>query len=75
MRNRCAHHSRIWNHSIIDAGPTPNNVRVKAKHIAGQFEPRSTLDVIASLDDIVDRGKAGFRMLPKLVEAHMSTVT
>ncbi len=31
VRNRCAHHSRIWNHSIIDAGPTPNNVRTKAK--------------------------------------------
>lgn len=70
MRNRCAHHSRIWNHSIIDAGPTPNNVRVKAKRIAGQFGPRSALDVIASLDDIVDRGKAGLRILPKLAEAH-----
>jgi len=27
LRNRCAHHSRLWHHSVIDAGPTPNNVR------------------------------------------------
>lgn len=38
LRNRCAHHSRLWHHSVIDAGPTPNNVRVKAKKLAGQFE-------------------------------------
>lgn len=70
VRNRCAHHGRIWNHSIIDAGPTPNNVRTKAKRVAGQFEPRSVLDVIASLDDIVVRGKAGPPILPTLIEKH-----
>jgi abortive infection bacteriophage resistance protein len=68
VRNRCAHHSRIWDHSIIDAGPTPNNVRKKAKRLAGQFEPRSALDVIASLDDLLARGEAGAALLPKLVE-------
>lgn len=57
LRNRCAHHSRLWHHSVIDAGPTPNNVRVKAKKLAGQFEPRSVLDVVASLDDIAVRGR------------------
>ena len=55
LRNRCANHSRLWHHSVIDAGPTPNNVRKKAKRIAGQFEPRSVLDVIASLDDMAAR--------------------
>lgn len=73
LRNRCAHHSRLWNHSVIDAGPTPNNTRVKAKRLAGQFEPRSVLDVVASLDDILVRGKAADPMLPKLVEHHRST--
>jgi abortive infection bacteriophage resistance protein len=23
LRNRCAHHSRLWHHSALDAGPTP----------------------------------------------------
>jgi len=70
LRNRCAHHSRLWNHSVIDAGPTPNNVRVKAKRLAGQFEPRSVLDVIASLDDILVRGKAAEPVLPELLQQH-----
>lgn len=47
-----------------------NNVRVKAKKIAGQFEPRSVLDVVASLDDIVVRGKAAAPLLPELVSLH-----
>ena len=67
LRNRCAHHARLWNHSVIDAGPTPNNVRVKAKRQAGQFEPRSILDVIASLDDILVRANAADPILPDLV--------
>lgn len=70
LRNRCAHHSRLWHHSVIDAGPTPNNVRVKAKKLAGQFEPRSVLDVIASLDDILVRSKAADPVLPLLVTQH-----
>ena len=73
LRNRCAHHSRLWNHSVIDAGPTPNNVRVKAKKLAGQLEPRSVLDVVASLDDIIVRGKAADPVLAELVHAHDRT--
>ncbi|QHC56682.1 Abi family protein [Rathayibacter tanaceti] len=70
LRNRCAHHSRLWNHSIIDAGPTPNNVRAKAKRLAGQFSPRSALDVIASLDDILSRGMDAAPILPGIVAEH-----
>lgn len=70
LRNRCAHHSRLWRHSVIDAGPTPNNVRVKAKRLAGQFDPRSVLDVVASLDDIVVRGRAADPVLPGLVQQY-----
>ncbi|NOQ58441.1 Abi family protein [Mycolicibacterium fortuitum] len=73
LRNRCAHHSRLWHHSVIDAGPTPNNVRVKAKRLGGQFEPRSVLDVIASLDNILDRGRTGSPILPELVQQHERT--
>ncbi|MFI6868425.1 Abi family protein [Nocardia sp. NPDC050406] len=70
LRNRCAHHSRLWHHSVIDAGPTPNNVRVKAKKQAGQFEPRSVLDVVASLDDVLVRSGTANPVLPVLIQQH-----
>lgn len=70
LRNRCAHHSRLWHHSIIDAGPTPNNVRAKAKRKIGQFHPRSVLDAIASLDDLIVRGQAGVPALPHIAGQH-----
>lgn len=70
LRNRCAHHSRLWNHSVLDAGPTPNNVRKKAKRLAGQFEPRAVLDVIASLDDMSARGRIAEPVLPRLVQQY-----
>ena len=35
--------------------------------LAGQFEPRSVVDIIASLDDISLRSKATGPLLPKLV--------
>lgn len=70
LRNRCAHHSRLWHHSVIDAGPTPNNVRVKAKKKASQFGPRSVLDVVASLDDMLVRSKTADPLLPSLVDRH-----
>ncbi|MCS5497270.1 Abi family protein [Cnuibacter physcomitrellae] len=70
LRNRCAHHSRLWHHSVVDAGPTPNNVRGRAKKLAGQFQPRSVLDVVASLDDIVVRGARAEPVLPELVARH-----
>lgn len=55
LRNRCAHHARLWNHSVLDAGATPNNVRRKAKRRFGNFEPRSVMDVLVSLDDFLSR--------------------
>lgn len=73
LRNRCAHHSRLWHHSVLDAGPTPNNVRNKAKRLAGQFQPRSILDVVASLDDMASRGNVADPVLPLLVERHSLT--
>lgn len=70
LRNRCAHHSRLWHHSVIDAGPTPNNVRVKAKRLAGQFEPRSVVDVVASLDDVLVRSGTAGPVLSELAQQY-----
>ena len=55
LRNRCAHHARLWNHSVIDAGATPNNVRQKTKRRFGNFDGRSVMDVLASLADVLER--------------------
>ncbi|MGL5829643.1 MAG: Abi family protein [Angustibacter sp.] len=68
LRNRCAHHSRLWHHSMIDAGATPNNLRGRAKRLAGQFSPQSVMDAIASLDDVSCRGGVAEPLLPLLVE-------
>ena len=70
LRNRCAHDSRLWHHSVVDSGPTPNNVRAKAKRLVGQFEPRSVLDVLASLDDLLVRSGTNDPLLPQLVEQY-----
>lgn len=72
LRNRCAHHARLWHHSVLDAGPTPNNVRNKAKRLAGQFESRSVLDIVASLDDLATRSGVADRVLPQLVEQYLA---
>lgn len=70
LRNRCAHHGRLWNHSVLDAGPTPQNVRNKAKRRVGQFEPRSVVDIIASLDDMTSRATECAPLLPELADEH-----
>ena len=70
LRNRCFHHNRLWHHSVVDAGATPNNVRKKAKRLAGQFEPRSVLDIVASLDDMLVRSKTVNPVLPRVCEQH-----
>lgn len=70
LRNRCAHLSRLWHHSVIDAGPTPNNVRAKAKRLAGGFGHRSILDVVSSLSDLLHRGAGASPILPELVHRH-----
>ena len=53
LRNRCAHHDRLWNHSVLDAGPTSRSDRKKTRDITGPFSPRSIMDIIASLDGFV----------------------
>ncbi|MEU5157381.1 Abi family protein [Glycomyces sp. NPDC021274] len=70
LRNRCAHHGRLWHHSIMDAGPTPAKVRTSARKLVGQFDSRSVLDVIASLDDMLATNTNEEPMLPKLAAQH-----
>ncbi|GAA1126768.1 Abi family protein [Arthrobacter flavus] len=59
LRNRCAHHSRLWNHSVIDAPHIPNNVKNRAKKAHGQFGNRSIYVILVALDAFLSR--AGLR--------------
>ena len=53
LRNRCAHHDRLWHHSVLDAGPTLGKDRKKTRGITGPFSHRSIMDIVASLDGFV----------------------
>lgn len=53
LRNRCAHHDRLWNHSVLDAGPTSRSDRKRTRDMTGPFSARSIMDIIASLDGFV----------------------
>lgn len=70
LRNRCAHLQRLWHHSVLDAGPTPNKVRHRAKWLVGQFGPRSVVDVIASMDDSSVRSEISDPVLPLMAEKY-----
>lgn len=59
LRNRCAHHARLWNHSVIDAPHVPNNVKIRAKKAHGQFGNRSIYVILVALDAFLSR--AGLR--------------
>ncbi|MGL5866899.1 MAG: hypothetical protein ACRCYX_13710 [Dermatophilaceae bacterium] len=45
-------------------------MRSKAKRMLGQFDPRSVIDVIASLDDVASRGGVADPLLPRLAAQH-----
>lgn len=59
LRNRVAHHSRLWHHSVLDAPSVPNNVKQRAKKRFGQFDPRSVFIVLVALEAALSR--AGLR--------------
>ncbi|RAX24137.1 MULTISPECIES: Abi family protein [unclassified Actinomyces] len=53
LRNRIAHHARIWNHSVLDAPQLPKNIRGRAKRNYGNFEPRSIFTILVILDRLL----------------------
>lgn len=58
LRNRSAHHSRLWNHSVLDAPRLPNNLRARAKRDYGQFDPRSIFTILVALDNLLTKAGA-----------------
>lgn len=59
LRNRVAHYSRLWNHSVLDAPAVPNNVLNRAKRTYGQTSHRSVFTVLVALDNALE--KSGIR--------------
>ncbi|WP_442862563.1 Abi family protein [Actinomyces sp. 432] len=53
LRNRIAHHARIWNHSVLDAPPLPMNIKRRAKQKYGNFEPRSIFTIFVIMDKLL----------------------
>jgi len=70
LRNRCAHQARLWRHSVVDAGSTPNNIKGRAKRKIGQFDPRSVIDVLVSLDDLLEKASLGDGAIDWLLARH-----
>ena len=53
LRNRLAHHARIWNHSVLDAPSVPMNVKRRAKKSYGALEPRSVFAIFVAMDRLL----------------------
>lgn len=58
LRNRAAHHSRLWHHSVLDAPRVPNNVSARAKRNHGKFDPRSVFLILVALDNFLNKAGA-----------------
>ena len=67
LRNRCAHHSRLWNHSVIDAPSLPPQIKRRAKK-RRQYENRSVYQVLVAIDYFLDRSKLKKKWLDAVVE-------
>lgn len=67
LRNKCAHHSRLWNHSVIDSPATQNNIRNRAKKAHGNFEPRSVFAVLVALDTYLKNTKLDEGFMDRVV--------
>lgn len=57
LRNRIAHHARIWNHSVLDAPALAPNIKRRARQNHGMFEPRSVYTVLVALDEMLTSAK------------------
>jgi abortive infection bacteriophage resistance protein len=55
LRNRCAHHARLWNHFVLDAPQVPNNVKNRVKRNHGQYGNRSIYTVLMALDSFLSK--------------------
>ena len=61
LRNRIAHHARIWNHSVIDApalsgsGKRRRRIKKRIDCKYGKFDPRSVYCVLVALDGLLER--------------------
>ncbi|RTE47636.1 hypothetical protein DDD64_08530, partial [Actinotignum sanguinis] len=55
LRNRCAHCSKLWNHSVLDAPGLLPNIERRAKKTHGQFSPRSVYKIFVAMDELTSK--------------------
>jgi abortive infection bacteriophage resistance protein len=53
LRNRIAHHARLWNHSVLDAPMTMPKMKRRAFRDHRGFKPRSVYAVLVALDGLL----------------------
>lgn len=67
LRNRCAHHARLWNHSVTDAPSLPKKVKIHAQK-RRQYKNRSVYQVLVAMDYFLDRSELQKKWLEAVVE-------
>lgn len=69
IRNRCAHHSRLWNISTTDQPSVQPKIKRDAKKaLGGQYEPNSVFAVIVAMDNYLTRAKIQTNFLAEFLE-------
>lgn len=52
LRNRCAHGSKLWNHSVLDVPGLMPRIERKTKKAYGDFSDHSVYKILVAIDDL-----------------------
>lgn len=55
LRNRCAHNSKLWNHSVLDVPGLLSNIERRAKKTYGKFSDHSVFKILVAIDDLATK--------------------
>lgn len=67
LRNRYAHHARLWNHSVLDSPGLNNNIARRARRKRGVFEDRAVFRTLVVLNLILEQAGLESRWLERKV--------
>jgi len=72
LRNRIAHHARLWNHSVLDAPKIMPNISRRAKKAYRSFDDRSIYKILVALDGVCANSKLKANWLEEEIEPFLS---
>lgn len=72
LRNRIAHHARLWNHSVLDAPKVMPNISRRAKKAHRPFDDRSIYKILVALDGVCTNSKLRANWLEEEIEPFLS---